>query len=163
MPSPRISPCLWFDGQAEAAARFYCAIFPNSRITSLLPYGAAGEHNGKPADAILCVTFELAGQPFTALNGGPQFTFNEAISLQVPCRDQDEIDHYWHRLTEGGGQPGQCGWLKDKFGVSWQVFPETLMTRLAGPDTQAAARAMNAMMTMTKMDAGALDRAFRGQ
>lgn len=162
MPTPKISPCLWFDGQAEEAAKFYCAIFPNSRITAAVPYGPAGEFHKKPADAVLSVCFELDGQPFMALNGGPQFKFTEAISLQVPCRTQAQIDHYWDRLIAGGGQPSQCGWLKDKYGVSWQIFPDSLLERMSDASSPASQRTMRAMMEMTKMDLAALERAYRG-
>lgn len=161
MPHP-LTPCLWFDGQAEAAARFYCAIFPNSRITRLVPFGAAGTHNNKPADAVLSVEFVLDGRPFSALNGGPQVTINAGISFQVPCDTQAEIDRIWDALLAGGGQPSACGWLTDRFGVSWQVFPTQLLGWLADPDPARAARAMEAMMAMVKMDLAALRRAFEG-
>jgi predicted 3-demethylubiquinone-9 3-methyltransferase (glyoxalase superfamily) len=163
MDTLRIAPCLWFDGQAEAAARFYCAIFPGSRITAVTHYGEAGreQHRQEPG-TVLTVAFELAGQPFTALNGGPEFRFNEAISFQVPCRDQAEIDRYWDALLAGGGQPVQCGWLKDRFGVSWQVFPEQMTTWLGDQKTPASQRVMRAMMAMVKMDLAALRRAHDG-
>ena len=163
MVSPRIAPCLWFDGQAEEAARFYCSIFPESRITSTTHYGEAGrEQHGREPGSVLTVAFELGGRPFTALNGGPDFRFNEAISFQVPCRDQVEIDRYWDALLAGGGEPGQCGWLKDRFGVSWQVFPHELLAWIGDQTTPASQRAMQAMMAMGKLDLDALRRAYEG-
>ena len=161
----KITPCLWFDGEAEDAARFYTGIFRNSKITSITRYGEAGrEVHGQPAGKVLVVAFELDGQPYTALNGGPQFKFNEAVSFQVPCRNQEEIDYYWDKLTAGGdAQAQQCGWLKDRYGLSWQVFPVALMDMLQDPDRKKADRAMQAMMEMKKMDLEALERAYAGQ
>jgi len=160
---PAIAPCLWFDKQAEEAANHYLSIFPNSRITNILRYGEAGRevHGGVPG-AVLTVEFDLDGKPFTALNGGPVFHFNEAISLQIDAKTQDELDHYWNRLCEGG-EPSQCGWLKDKFGVSWQVFPFDLSRRLFGdPNDPRSQRAFSAMMGMAKIDIAALQKAYDG-
>ena len=160
-----ITPCLWFDSEAEEAARFYVGIFPNSKVTDTLRYSKAGhEVHGQPAGKVLTVAFELDGQPFTALNGGPQFKFNEAVSFQVPCKDQKEVDHYWEKLGAGGDPKAQqCGWLKDRFGVSWQVFPARLLEMLADKDRGRADRAMVAMMEMKKLDLAALERAFNGR
>jgi predicted 3-demethylubiquinone-9 3-methyltransferase (glyoxalase superfamily) len=160
----RITPCLWFDDQAEEAARFYTAIFSNSRIVGMTRYGEAGrEVHGRPAGSVMVVAFELDGQAFTALNGGPVFTFNEAISLQVSCETQEEVDHYWDRLSQGGDEKAQqCGWLKDRYGVSWQIVPTVLPEMLADPDTGRSQRAMAAMLTMKKIDIAALQRAFAG-
>lgn len=157
-----VAPCLWFNGQAEPAARFYCSIFPNSRITRVVPFGAAGAFHNKPAEAVLSVEFELDGRPFSALNGGPQFTITEAISFQVPCDTQAEIDRCWDALLADGGQPAACGWLKDKFGVSWQVFPAQLLGWIADPDPAKAARAMEAMMQMVKLELATLKKAYEG-
>jgi predicted 3-demethylubiquinone-9 3-methyltransferase (glyoxalase superfamily) len=145
---PTTTACLWFDGQAEQAAQQYTAIFPNSRITGTTRVGPGGP--GTDGD-VLTVDFTLDGQQFMGLNGGPQFSFTEAISFQIPCADQDEVDHYWDRLCDGG-QPGQCGWLKDRFGVSWQVVPTALPELLGDPDPGRAQRAMQAMLSMGKLD-----------
>jgi predicted 3-demethylubiquinone-9 3-methyltransferase (glyoxalase superfamily) len=153
-----ITPCLWFDTQGEDAARFYTAIFPNSRITDVARYGAAGP---RPEGEVMTAAFELDGQPFVALNGGPEFTFNEAISFQVSCKDQDEVDRYWDALAEGG-EEGPCGWLKDKFGVSWQIVPEALPRLLGDPDPERAQRAMAAMLQMKKLDVSELEAAAGG-
>lgn len=160
----KISPCLWFDNQAEEAARYYCSIFKDSRITEISHYTEAGqETHGQPAGRVLVVGFELNGQPFTAMNGGPLFKFNEAISLQVPCDTQEEIDYYWDKLCNGGDPAAQvCGWLKDKYGLSWQVFPHEVQQMLLDPDREKAGRAMAALMTMRKMDLAALRKAFKG-
>jgi predicted 3-demethylubiquinone-9 3-methyltransferase (glyoxalase superfamily) len=157
-------PCLWFDGEAEDAARFYTGIFPNSKITSISHYGEAGrEVHGQPAGKVLTVAFELDGRPFTALNGGPQFKFNEAVSFQVPCTNQEEIDYYWDKLTAGGdAQAQQCGWLKDRYGLSWQVFPAAVMDMLQDQDRKKADRVMQARMEMRKMALVALERAYAG-
>jgi predicted 3-demethylubiquinone-9 3-methyltransferase (glyoxalase superfamily) len=159
-----ITPCLWFDGEAEDAARFYTGIFPNSKITSISHYGEAGrEVHGQPAGKVLTVAFELDGRPFTALNGGPQFKFNEAVSFQIPCRNQEEIDYYWDKLTAGGdARAQQCGWLKDRYGLSWQVFPAAVMDMLQDQDRKKADRVMQAVMEMRKMDLAALERAYAG-
>lgn len=160
----RIVPCLWYDGVAEDAAIFYTGIFPNSRITTVMRYPKSAH----PAHAtlegkVMVAAFELDGQAFTALNGGPQFTFSEAISLQVLCEDQAEIDYYWSRLSEGGDPKAQrCGWLKDQFGVSWQVTPRN-MGEFFGSDAATSQRVMAAMLPMTKLDVAALRRARDGQ
>ncbi len=151
----KITPCLWFDTEGEDAARFYTSIFPNSRIVDVSYYGEAGP---RPAGTVLTVEFELDGQRFTALNGGPEFTFNEAVSFQIDCDDQEETDRYWKALTEGG-EEGPCGWLKDKFGLSWQVVPKRLRELLADPDKEKAERAMSAMLEMKKIDVATIERA----
>jgi predicted 3-demethylubiquinone-9 3-methyltransferase (glyoxalase superfamily) len=161
----RISPCLWFDDQAEDAARFYTGIFRNSHIDTVSRYSKAGfEVHHRPAGSVAVVAFRLDGEPFTALNGGPLFKFTEAISLQVHCKDQDEIDYYWTKLGAGGDPKAQqCGWLKDKYGLSWQIVPDN-MDQLASPDDQAAAdRVMIAMLPMKKIDKAALERAHAGK
>jgi predicted 3-demethylubiquinone-9 3-methyltransferase (glyoxalase superfamily) len=160
----KITPCLWFDHQAEEAAEFYTAIFPNSRITNLSRYGEAGhEIHGRQAGSVMTVAFELDGQPFTALNGGPVFTFNEAISFEVVCETQEEVDYYWDRLSAGGDEAAQqCGWLKDRFGVSWQVVPDAMYEMLNGPASANSERAMAAMLQMKKLDIEALRRAYTG-
>jgi len=160
----RITPCLWFDDQAEEAAGFYTAIFRNSRIVNVARYGEAGhEIHGKTAGTVMAVAFELDGQAFSALNGGPQFKFNEAISFQVHCATQEDVDYYWEKLSEGGDkQAQQCGWLKDKYGVSWQVIPGILFEMLNDPDSAKSQRTMAAMLQMKKLDIGELERAFAG-
>jgi predicted 3-demethylubiquinone-9 3-methyltransferase (glyoxalase superfamily) len=161
----RIVPCLWFASQAEDAANFYTSIFPRSRITQVQRYGDTGQevHGQKPG-TVMTVAFELDGQAFTGLNGGPVFKFNEAISLQIMCDDQQEVDHYWSRLGAGGDeQAQQCGWLKDRFGLSWQVVPKALIEMITSPDKARSERAFGAMMQMKKLDIGALERAFNGQ
>jgi predicted 3-demethylubiquinone-9 3-methyltransferase (glyoxalase superfamily) len=163
--SQRIVPSLWFDTQAEQAAELYTAVFPNSRIVTISRYGEAGfETHGRPPGSVMTVEFELDGMRFTALNGGPAFTFNEAISLQVFCETQDEVDHYWARLGEGGDEAAQqCGWLKDRFGVSWQIVPTALGRLMADPDPVKAGRVMEAMLPMKKLDIAALERAYEGR
>src|SRR6266540_1944821 len=154
MPSiQRITPCLWFDDQAEEAAKFYISIFPNSRITDTSRYGEAGkEIHGRPAGSIMTVAFELEGHGFTALNGGPVFKFNEAISLQVNCDTQAEVDRYWEKLSAGGDEKAQqCGWLKDRYGVSWQIVPKILVELLKDPDMEKSQRVMTAMLKMKKI------------
>ena len=159
-----ITPCLWFDNQAEEAAKFYVSVFKNSKIGRIVRYGEAGqETHGRKPGAVLAIDFELDGQPFSGLNGGPLFKFSEAISFQVPCETQDEIDHYWTKLQEGGGSESNCGWLKDRFGLSWQVFPAALLGMLANSDRQKADRAMAAMLKMKKLDLATLQRAFDGK
>ena len=148
----RITPCLWFDTEGEEAAAFYVSLFKNSRITEVSRYGEAGP---RPAGTVMVVSFELDGQPFTALNGGPEFTFSEAISFQIDCQSQEEVDYYWDGLT-AGGEEGPCGWLKDRYGVSWQVVPSALIALLQDPDPGRSQRAMAAMMTMKKIDIAAL-------
>lgn len=157
----RITPCLWFDEQAEEAARFYTGIFKNSKIGTISRYGEAGhEFHGKAPGTVMTVAFELDGQPFTALNGGPTFRFNEAISFQVNCQTQEEVDYYWERLSAGGDPNAQqCGWLKDKFGVSWQIVPTVVTDMMAGTDREKAERVMSALLQMKKLDIAALQRA----
>lgn len=151
----KITPCLWFDNKGEDAAKFYTSIFKNSRILNVSHYGSAGP---RPEGMVMMVSFELDGQAFTALNGGPEFTFDEAISFQVSCGSQAEVDEFWAKLSEGG-EEGPCGWLKDKFGVSWQIIPTELETLLADPDPDRSQRAMKAMLGMGKIDLGELRRA----
>jgi predicted 3-demethylubiquinone-9 3-methyltransferase (glyoxalase superfamily) len=160
----KINPCLWFDDQAEDAAKFYTKIFKNSRIKKVTRYGKAGhEIHGRPAGTVMAVAFELEGQAFSALNGGPLFKFNEAISLQVMCATQEEVDYYWTKLSEGGDKKAQqCGWLKDKYGLSWQVVPTVLLDMLSDPDSQKSERAMTAMLQMKKFDIDKLKRAYAG-
>jgi predicted 3-demethylubiquinone-9 3-methyltransferase (glyoxalase superfamily) len=159
-----ISPCLWFDDQAEEAAKFYTGIFPNSRITNISRYGEAGhEIHGRKAGSVMAVAFELDGRSFSALNGGPQFKFSEAISFQINCKTQADVDFFWTRLSEGGDPKAQqCGWLKDKFGLSWQVVPVRLYELLSDPDRQRSGRATQAMLQMKKLDVAALERAAAG-
>ncbi|HEX6254661.1 MAG TPA: VOC family protein [Euzebyales bacterium] len=155
---PRIIPNLWFDTEGLEAAEFYISVFPNSKITDVSYYTEAGPGE---AGTVLTVDFVLDGQPFTAINGGPQFTFDEAVSLAVECADQDEVDHYWSRLSDGG-EEGQCGWLKDRYGLSWQVVPEGLAELFSDPDPQRAQRAMEAMLPMSKIDIAAVRAAADG-
>ena len=158
-----ITPCLWFDTEAEDAAKLYVSIFPNSKIDTVSRFPDAGQDvHGKPAGSVMVVAFELDGQPFTALNGGPQFKHSEAVSFQVMCETQGDVDHYWNALTANGGQEGPCGWLKDKFGVSWQVVPAAIPRMMSDPDPAKPARVMQAFMQMKKMDIAALERAYRG-
>lgn len=160
----KIAPCLWFDDQAEEAARFYTGIFKNSKIVTVARYGKAGhEVHGRPAGTVMTVAFELEGQAFTALNGGPVFKFNEAISFQVNCETQAEVDYYWEKLSEGGDvKAQQCGWLKDRYGVSWQVVPRGLVEMITDPDSEKSGRAMEAMLRMKKLDIAELKRAYGG-
>ena len=160
----KITPCLWFDYQAEEAVTFYTAIFRNSRIVQVARYGEAGrEIHGKPAGTVMTVAFELEGQAFTALNGGPLFKFNEAISFQVSCETQAEVDHYWEKLSEGGDvNAQQCGWLKDKYGASWQIVPRVLVEMITDPDAEKSQRVMGAMLQMKKIDIDGLKRAYAG-
>jgi predicted 3-demethylubiquinone-9 3-methyltransferase (glyoxalase superfamily) len=160
----RITPCLWFDHQAEEAAKFYIGIFRNSRIVQVSRYGEAGrEVHGRAAGTVMTVAFELDGQTFTALNGGPIFKFNEAVSLQINCETQEEVDHYWSKLSQGGDEKAQqCGWLKDKYGLSWQVVPRVLVEMLTDPDRAKSQRAMQAMLQMKKIDIDKLKRAYAG-
>ncbi|HYU78724.1 MAG TPA: VOC family protein [Vicinamibacterales bacterium] len=152
---PKITPFLWFDTQAEEAARFYASVFKNSRIVRMSRYGDAGPG---PKGSVMTVDFELDGQPFTALNAGPQFKFTEAISFTVHCKTQDEVDEYWTKLSAGGAE-SDCGWLKDKYGLSWQITPTILIELLNDPDPQKSKRVMEAMMTMKKIDIAALEKA----
>ena len=155
----KITPCLWFDTQAEEAARFYVSIFKNSKIGEISRYGEVGPG---PKGGVLTVAFELDGVRFTALNGGPVFKFNEAISLQVDCADQDEVDELWDKLTADGGQPSQCAWLKDRYGVSWQIIPRILIEMLTDTDPVRSQRVMAAMLQMTKIDIARLREAYAG-
>jgi predicted 3-demethylubiquinone-9 3-methyltransferase (glyoxalase superfamily) len=158
----KITPFLWFDTQAEQAAKFYTAIFRNSRINHISRYGKVGhETHGMDAGSVMTVAFEIEGQSFVALNGGPHFKFNEAASFQITCETQDEIDYFWSKLSEDG-QESQCGWLKDKFGLSWQVVPAILPHLLMGDDKAKSERAMAALMQMKKLDIAALQRAHAG-
>jgi predicted 3-demethylubiquinone-9 3-methyltransferase (glyoxalase superfamily) len=154
----KISPCLWFNGEAEAAAQHYTTIFPNSRILSV--DRSPAETPSGPKDMVLTVNFSLDGQTFIGLNGGPDFKFSEAISFSIDCDDQAEVDRYWDALIEDGGEPSVCGWLKDRFGVSWQVIPRQLPEMLQSPDREAAGRAMEAMLKMTKIEVKGLEEAF---
>ena len=152
---PELTPCLWFDTEGEEAATFYTAVFPSSKITDIARYGAGGP---RPEGTVMTVAFELDGQPFLALNGGPQYTFSEAISFVVACADQEEVDRYWETLSEGG-EEGPCGWLKDRFGVSWQIVPEALPRLLADPDRERSQRVMAAMLQMKKLQIDELEQA----
>jgi predicted 3-demethylubiquinone-9 3-methyltransferase (glyoxalase superfamily) len=159
MADEGFTTCLWFDGQAEEAAHHYVSIFKNSRIRGVVRYTEAGPG---PAGAVMVVDFEINGQKFVGLNGGPQFTFNESISFQIHCDDQEEVDYYWSRLTEGG-EEGPCGWLKDKYGVSWQVVPKVLLEMVTDSDQEKAKRATETMMTMKKFDIATLEKAYAGE
>ena len=150
-----ITPCLWFDTEGEDAANFYTSIFPNSKIRDIARYGSAGP---RAEGTVMTVSFELDGQEFVALNGGPNFEFTEAISFQVSCKDQDEVDRYWNELS-AGGEEGPCGWLKDKFGLSWQIVPTALLELLSNPDKEKAQRVMAAMLEMKKIQIDELERA----
>jgi predicted 3-demethylubiquinone-9 3-methyltransferase (glyoxalase superfamily) len=154
----KLTACLWFDTEGEEAARFYTSVFPNSRIKSISHYGEAGP---REAGSVMTVEFELDGQPFLALNGGPEFTFSEAISYQVSCENQEEVDRYWTTLS-GGGEEGPCGWLKDRFGLSWQIVPTALPRLLSDPDREKAQRVMAAMLQMKKIEIDELERAAAG-
>jgi predicted 3-demethylubiquinone-9 3-methyltransferase (glyoxalase superfamily) len=161
----KIVPCLWMDDTAEEAVKFYTGIFPDSRITQVDHYPDTGkEIHGHDAGKVLTISFELAGCEFTALNGGPHFKFNEAISLQILVDSQDELDHYWDKLGQGGDPAArQCGWLKDRYGLSWQVVPTSMIRMLSSPDKAAMQRAFAAMLEMQKLDIAALERAFQGE
>ncbi len=154
----KITPCLWFDGQAEEAATFYTSIFPNARILDIARYGAAGPG---PEGSVMTVNFELNGQEFTGLNGGPEFTFNEAVSFQIYCADQAEVDRYWDALTDGG-EEGPCGWLKDRYGLSWQIVPTRLLELINDPDPGRSQRAMQCMLGQKKIDIAAVEQAADG-
>ena len=155
----KITPFLWFDNQAEDAMNFYVSIFKNSKVGTISRYGDAGPG---PKGSVMVASFELDGMQFTALNGGPHFKFTEAISLYVNCETQDEVDYFWNKLTAGGGQPSQCGWLKDKYGLSWQIVPSALPRLLSDPDCAKANRVMQAMMQMQKIDVAKLEQAAKG-
>jgi len=152
---PATIPCLWFDTEGEDAAQLYTSVFPNSKILDVSRYGSAGP---RPEGSVMTVSFELDGQRFLALNGGPQFTFSEAVSFQVMCEDQAEVDHYWSKLSEGG-EEGPCGWLKDRFGLSWQIVPKVLPRLLGNPDAEKAQRVMAAMLNMRKIEISELEQA----
>jgi len=155
---PEISPNLWFDTEAEEAAEFYCSVFPNSKILAVTRYPEGSDRAG----SVLTVTFELDGQRFLGLNGGPQFKFNEAVSLEIRCADQEEVDYYWEKLTGDGGEEGMCGWVADRFGLSWQVIPKGMEEMFADPDPKRAQRAWQAMMKMRKIDIAEMHRAADG-
>jgi predicted 3-demethylubiquinone-9 3-methyltransferase (glyoxalase superfamily) len=157
-----IQPCLWYDDRAEEAANFYCSVFKNSRITQISRYPDAGQEvHQRPAGSVMAVAFELDGQPFLALNGGPVFKFDEAVSFQVLCETQEEVDYFWNALT-AGGQERPCGWLKDKFGLCWQVVPSAIPRMMSDADSKKTARVMNAFLKMTKIDIAAVERAYAG-
>jgi predicted 3-demethylubiquinone-9 3-methyltransferase (glyoxalase superfamily) len=159
LTAKKITPCLWFDTQAEEAAKFYASVFKNSKIGKISRYGKEGfEVHGKKAGTVMTVEFEIEGQKFLALNGGPHFKFNEAVSFQVPCETQEEIDYFWNTLAKDG-EEGRCGWLKDKFGLSWQVFPKALPEMLMDGNSETAQRVMRSMLQMRKIDLAALRRA----
>jgi predicted 3-demethylubiquinone-9 3-methyltransferase (glyoxalase superfamily) len=160
---PHLTPNLWFDGDALEAAEFYCSIFPNSKITTVTHHTVDAPVGEAKVGDVLTVSWELDGQDFTGINGGPMFQFSEAVSLLVNVKDQEELDYYWYKLIEGGGEESQCGWLKDKFGFSWQVCPENWEAMLTDPDTEAVQRATNAMYGMKKLDIQALQDAFDGK
>ncbi len=160
----KLTPCLWFDGQAEEAAKFYTSVFPDGKITQVTHYTEEGHDiHGRPAGSVMTVSFEVNGQPFTALNGGPDFRFSEAISFEIPCATQEEIDHYWEKLGEGGPPEAQvCGWVKDKYGLSWQVVPEIMGGLMDDSDKGRASRVMAAMLKMKKLDIATLKKAADG-
>lgn len=160
MPDQKIVTFLWFNNNAEEAVNFYCSVFKRSKILDVMRCGGVGPG---PRGSVLTITFELEGQQYIALNGGPTFKFNEAISLLVQCDTQDEVDHYWSKLTSGGGQESQCGWLKDKFGLSWQICPRVLLKMIQDKDTARADRTMSAMMQMQKLDIAKLTAAYEGK
>jgi predicted 3-demethylubiquinone-9 3-methyltransferase (glyoxalase superfamily) len=151
---------LWFDTQAEEAANFYCSLFPDSKVLNITRYGSAGPG---PEGQVMVVDFQLAGQRFTGINGGPEFTFSEAISLLINCDSQEEVDRYWDALLADGGEPSQCGWLKDKYGLFWQVVPREMDEMIASTDAAAAQRTLAAMLKMVKLDLGELKRAYAGE
>jgi predicted 3-demethylubiquinone-9 3-methyltransferase (glyoxalase superfamily) len=161
--SSKINPCLWFDTQAEDAAKFYCSVFKDSKMGRVSRYVEEGQEiHGKPAGSVMAVEFELEGQKFAALNGGPHFKFDEAISFQIHCKDQEEVDYFWTKLSEGGSE-GPCGWLKDKFGLSWQVVPDVLFEMLMDPDQAKVKQVTKAFLQMQKFDIAELKRAFAGE
>lgn len=160
----KITPNLWFDTEAEEAAKFYTSVFPNSQIGKIIHYGNVGQEvHGKEPGSVMTVTFELSGQPFLALNGGPELKFNEAVSFEIDCESQEEVDYYWNKLSEGGDDSAQqCGWLKDRFGLSWQVVPLVLNTMLADPDPAKSEPVMKAMLQMKKIEISELQKAYSG-
>jgi len=159
-----IAPCLWFDDQAEAAVEFYTGIFKRSKVTKITRYSEVGhEFHGRPAGSVMTIAFELDGQAFTALNGGPMFRFNEAVSFQVSCATQEEVDHYWGALGDGGDPTAQqCGWLKDRYGLSWQIVPAIVPDLVGEPESPRSRRAMQALLNMKKIDIAELQRAYAG-
>lgn len=157
---PKFFPCLWFDGNAEEAANFYVTLLPDSRIDKV--WRSPAETPAGPEGMVLTVDFTIAGQPMQGLNGGPEFTFSEAVSFAIECEDQAELDQLWDTLLANGGEPGPCGWLKDRFGLSWQVFPRRLNELLDDPDPDRASRTMEAMLAMSKLDVAELERAADG-
>ena len=160
----KITPFLWFDHQAEEAAKFYTSVFKNSKVGKILRYDeATAKAAGGPVGSVLTIEFEIEGQKFTALNGGPQFKFNESVSFVVYCQTQDEVDYFWQKLTADGGQESECGWLRDKFGLSWQVTPTVLIEMLQDKDSNKSGRVMNAMMQMQKIDISKLKAAYAGE
>lgn len=161
---PQLSTCLWYDNQAEEAAKLYTSIFPGGKIHSISRYGKEGfEFHGRPEGSVMTVEFEFLGHKYLALNGGPRFRFSEAFSIVVSCDTQEEIDFYWAKLTENGGQESQCGWLKDRFGLSWQVAPKVLGTMLTTGNPAQAARVTKAVMSMRKFDLKSLEAAFKAE
>ena len=160
----KITPFLWFDHQAEEAAKFYTSVFKNSKVGKILRYDeATAKAAGGPVESVLTIEFEIEGQKFTALNGGPQFKFNESVSFVVYCQTQAEVDYFWQKLTADGGQESECGWLRDKFGLSWQVTPTVLIEMLHDKDPKKSGRVMNAMMQMKKIDISKLKAAYAGE
>jgi predicted 3-demethylubiquinone-9 3-methyltransferase (glyoxalase superfamily) len=162
----KITPFLWFDDQAEEAVKFYTSVFKNSKVVKILHYGeeaAKVSQSGRPVGSVLTIEFEIEGQKFTALNGGPQFQFNESVSFVVNCKTQQEVDYFWEKLTADGGQESACGWLKDKFGLSWQIVPTVLIEMLHDKDIKKAERVMKAMLQMQKIDIERLQRAYAGK
>ncbi len=160
----KITPFLWFDNQAEEAAKFYTTVFKNSKVGRILRYDeTSAKTAGRPAGSVLTIEFEIGGQKFTALNGGPQFKFNESVSFVVNCETQNEVDYFWEKLTAGGGQESECGWLKDKFGLSWQITPTVLIDMLNDKDPKKAGQVMKAMMQMQKIEINKLKAAYAGK
>ena len=160
-PRQKVIPCLWFDKQGEEAARFYVSLLPDSRIDAVIE--SPGDYPDGKAGDVLLVEFTLAGNRYTALNGGPIFKFNEAVSLQIDCEDQDEVDRIWDALAADGGQPSRCGWIKDRWGLSWQIVPRRMLEMLASDDRAGAERAMQAMLQMSKLDVAVLEQAYEGR
>jgi len=160
----KITPCLWYDGNAQEAAKFYASVFKDAEIGKTSKYDkASSEISGQPEGSVMVVEFEIADQKFVGLNGGPLFKFNEAISFMIDCKDQDEVDYFWNALTADGGEESQCGWLKDKFGLSWQVVPTVMNDLVGGPDPEGSKRAMAAMLKMKKLDIQTLQDAYDGK